>query len=128
MRILLDTHAFLWWITDDDRLGPRARRAIADGSNDIFFSAASGWEIVVKAGLGRLRVSDEIKRFIPAQIAANGFQVLPVHLRHALAIHALPALHRDPFDRLLIAQALTEALVIATGDAEIKRYAVKVLW
>jgi PIN domain nuclease of toxin-antitoxin system len=128
VRALLDTHAFLWWIADDERLGPRARKAIADGSNDVFFSTASAWEIAVKAGLGRLRLTDDLERFIPAQVTTNGFQVMPVHLRHALAVHALPDHHRDPFDRILIAQAVRESLVLLSGDPQVRRYPVKVVW
>jgi PIN domain nuclease of toxin-antitoxin system len=128
MKVLLDTHAFLWWITDDDRLGQRARKVIADGSHDVFFSAASAWEIAVKAGLGRLRVTDDLERFIPAQVSANGFHVMPVHLHHALAVRALPEHHRDPFDRLLIAQAMRESLVLLSGDPEVRRYPIKVVW
>lgn len=128
MRLLLDTHAFLWWITDDARLSDRARRSIADQRNVVFFSAASGWEIVVKAGLGRLTLRQDPERLIPEQVAANAFEVLPVHLHHALRIHSLPPLHRDPFDRVLVAQALSEQMALVSGDPQIAQYPVDVVW
>lgn len=128
MRLLLDTHAFLWWITDDARLSDRARRSIADQRNAVFFSAASGWEIVLKAGLGRLTFLQDPERLIPEHVAANAFEVLPVHLHHALRIHSLPPLHRDPFDRVLVAQALSEQMVLVSGDPHIAQYAVEVVW
>ena len=128
MRLLLDTHAFLWWVADDPRLSDRARSLIADGSNEVFFSAASAWEIVVKAALGRLRIDGEVKVFIDRQLEANAFEVLPIHLRHALAIAALPDLHRDPFDRMLVAQASTEGLAILTGDQQVAAYPVEAVW
>ncbi len=128
MRVLLDTHAFLWWITDSEKLSARARRVIAAADNEVFFSAASGWEIAIKARLGRVVLPEDPERFIPAQLDANGFQILPVHLRHALRVSALPDLHRDPFDRLLIAQAALEGLTILSGDKQLSGYSVKVVW
>lgn len=128
MRLLLDTHTFLWWITDDDRLSDRAGGLIADGGNEVFFSAASAWEIAIKAGLGRITVPDDLWSFTPEQLERNAFQSLPVHVAHAVAVIALPDIHRDPFDRMLVAQALTEGLTIVTGDAWIARYQAPVAW
>ncbi len=128
MRLLLDTHAFLWWIADDSRLSGHARELITDNANDVYFSVASGWEIVVKAGLRRVELPDDPERFIPEQVSANAFQVLPVHLRHALKMYTLPDLHRDPFDRMLVAQAVSEELVLLSGDPQIARYPVEVVW
>ncbi len=128
MRLLLDTHAFLWWITDDKRLSRSARDLIADGANEVFFSAASAWEIVIKARLGRVVLPEEPERFIAEQITANAFQVLPVHLHHALKVHGLPDLHRDPFDRMLVAQAMGEEMALLSGDPQIARYPVDVVW
>lgn len=128
MKVLLDTHVFLWWITDDARLSPRARKIIADGENEIFFSAASGWEIAIKAGLGRLKLPEPPERFIPKQLELNAIQVLPVQLSHALHVYNLPQLHRDPFDRLLIAQAQVEKLPILSNDPQFSQYQVKVIW
>jgi PIN domain nuclease of toxin-antitoxin system len=85
VKVLLDTHAFLWWITDDRQLSSRARRILGDGSNEVYFSAASGWEIAIKTRLGRLSLGgDNLEDFVAEQVAANGFQLLPIHLNHAL--------------------------------------------
>lgn len=128
MNLLLDTHAFLWWISDDRRLSPRAREAIADGGNVLFFSAASGWEIAIKARLGKIQVPDDLGRFLTGQLSRNAIQVLPIHLSHALHVHSLPDHHRDPFDRLLVSQALLEDLPILSADPQLTRYAVEVVW
>jgi len=102
LRILLDTHAFIWWIGDDPRLSERARGLIRDdGANEVFFSAASGWEIAIKVHIGGLKVATtHLEKFIPEQLAANGCQVLPISLRHTLRTYGLPDYHRDQFDRL----------------------------
>lgn len=128
MRALLDTHVFLWWILDDPRLSSRARRVIADGRNELFFSAASGWEIAIKAQLGRITLPEDPERFIPGQLACNGIESLPITLSHALHVHTLPLLHRDPFDRLLVAQAQLEGLPLVTADPHIPQYAVQIIW
>ncbi len=128
MKVLLDTHAFLWWITDDPRLSPRAREIIADGTNVLFLSASSGWEIAIKAKLGRLRLPDEPERFILKQLESNAIEVLPVQMSNALHVYALPDHHRDPFDRLLIAQAQLEKLPILTADPQISRYEIETVW
>lgn len=128
MKFLLDTSTFLWWITDNDRLSPKARDVLADGNNEVWFSAVSGWEIVIKAGLGRVVLPEDPEQFLPKQLAANAFQVLPIHLRHTLRVSILPSLHRDPFDRLLVAQALVEELTILSGDAQLAGYPVPVVW
>ena len=116
MRLLLDTHVFLWWRGDDPRLGEPEREAIRDGQNDVFLSAASIWEIVIKQALGRLRIPE------PASVAAArlGFEPLPISFAHAEATALLPALHRDPFDRMLITQARTEGLALVTRDPVIR--------
>lgn len=128
MRFLLDTHVFLWWISDDARLSVAARGIISDPENDLFLSAASGWEIAVKAGLGRLKLPDDLESFIAEQLAANAIHPLPVHMRHALHTRILPEYHRDPFDRLLIAQARLESIPILSADPLIARYPVEVVW
>ena len=128
MKLLLDTHAFLWWIMDDPKLSPQAADAIQDSDNDIYVSVASAWEIAIKAGLGKLKLPDTPKRFVPRQIAANNFLVLPINLDHGLAVQDLPLHHRDPFDRLLVTQSQIEKMPIVTDDGLIKRYGVKVLW
>lgn len=128
MRVLLDTHAFLWWIGDDPRLSERAREVFSDGDNDLVFSAASGWEIAIKARLGRLQVLGDLNTYLFRQLTENYTSVLPVHLSHALRVHALPDHHRDPFDRLLVAQAIVEEMPLLSADPRIARYPVEVVW
>jgi PIN domain nuclease of toxin-antitoxin system len=128
VRALLDTHAFLWWIADDDRLSTTARDAIEDGGNEVLFSVVSAWEIATKAVLGRLTIEGAIGELLPQQIEANAFQVLPIHLRHALRLADLPEVHRDPFDRMLVAQALEEDLAVITSDRQVAAYPIRVVW
>ena len=128
MRVLLDTHAFLWWITDDPQLSGHARDIVGDGRNEAFFSAASAWEIAIKAAMGRLGLPDDAEEFIAAEVTRNGFSVLPVHLTHALRVYALPAHHRDPFDRLLVAQSRVENLPLLSRDPHLAAYGVEVVW
>lgn len=128
MRALLDTHTFLWWITDDPRLSPRVRKIIGDGENELFLSAASGWEMAIKAKLGRLKLPDNLERFIPEQLALNAIRSLPIQMSHALHVYTLPDYHRDPFDRLLVAQSRLEGLPILTADPQIAQYPVKTIW
>jgi PIN domain nuclease of toxin-antitoxin system len=128
VRLLLDTHAFLWWLTDDEQLSPRAKRVIRDGNNQVFFSVASAWEIAIKAKLGRVTLPEDPERFIPDQLEVNAFEVLPVRLPHALRVASLPGVHADPFDRLLVAQALVEDLTVVSKDRRLGRYPVRVLW
>jgi len=128
MRALLDTHAFLWWITNDPRLSKKVREIISDGENELFLSVASGWEMAIKAGLGRLQLPPNLEHFILEQMALNAIESLPVQMSHALHVYKLPAHHRDPFDRMLIAQAQLQNLPILTVDPQIARYSVKVIW
>lgn len=128
MNALLDTHTFLWWIDDAPQLSQRAREVISDGRNAIFLSAASGWEIAIKARLGKLKLPDEPERFIPGQLTANAFRSLPIQLSHALHVYTLPSHHRDPFDRILVAQSLLEGMPILTADPQITRYPIRVIW
>lgn len=128
MRALLDTHAFLWWISGDDRLSDRASRTIADGRNEIFVSAASIWEIAIKARLGRLSIPGDPGQFIGGQVVENAFRGLPIVAGHALRIWELPDHHRDPFDRMLVAQAQVEGLALISRDPEVARYDIEVVW
>lgn len=128
MKLLLDTHPFLWWVGGDSQLSDRARELIADGSNEVLFSVASAWEIVVKTSLGRLWLQEDPETFIGEQLEANAFGVLPIHLRHALALAGLPDLHRDPFDRMLVAQAQSDRIAIVSGDRQVAAYPVEVVW
>ncbi len=128
MRLILDTHAFLWWITDDPQLSPHARNAISNPDNELFLSAASAWEIAIKTGLGRLRLQERPDRFIPDQLSKNGILPLPVEMSHALYTARLPAIHRDPFDRLITAQSIMEKMPIVTTDSSIRKYKVQTIW
>jgi PIN domain nuclease of toxin-antitoxin system len=128
MKALLDTHVFLWWINDDPRLSDAARELIGNGENALFLSAASGWEIATKMRLGRLEVQGDPEQFIFEQLALNDITVLPISMSHALRTTALPDHHRDPFDRMLVAQSQIEQLPIVTTDPLITRYAVEAIW
>lgn len=128
MKLLLDTHTFLWWITDDARLSAHARELMSQADNELFLSAASAWEMAIKARLGRLEVSGDLSEIIPQQLARNAISSLPVLMSHALGVYTLPDHHRDPFDRLLISQAQIENIPILTADAAIGRYPVEVIW
>jgi PIN domain nuclease of toxin-antitoxin system len=128
MKALLDTHTFLWWIADRPQLSPRAREIIADGGNEIFVSAASGWEIAIKARLGKLDLPDDLEHFIVEQLETNAFTSLPIRLEHALHVYTLVQRHRDPFDRILVAQCQLENLPILSADPQIAQYAVQVIW
>ena len=122
--LLLDTHAFLWWDSRNPSLGSGAAAAIADSENRVFVSAASVWEIAVKARLGRLTFTGSPS----AAIGSNGFTPLPILPEQAEASAALPDIHQDPFDRILIAQALARRFVLVTADQKVKRYDVPILW
>ena len=128
MRVLLDTHAFLWWISDDRRLSERAREIIGDGRNELFISVASGWEISIKAGLGWLEVPEDLEAFMADQLSRNAIQMLPIYLRHALRTRVLPDHHRDPFHRMLVLQAVLDEMPLLSADPQISRYPVEVIW
>jgi PIN domain nuclease of toxin-antitoxin system len=128
MILLLDTHAFLWWITDSPELSAQAGDLIRSPDNDLYLSAASGWEMAIKSQLGKLHLPGRPDQFIPDQLAKNAIQSLPIQMSHVLHVARLPALHRDPFDRLIIAQALLEKMPILTRDPDIRKYKVKTIW
>ncbi len=125
MRILLDTHIFLWWINDTPELSPKARKAIANPANECLVSMASHWEMAIKLSLGKLKIGGNFATFVPEQLALNGFHTLGVEFRHTARLIALPFHHRDPFDRLLAAQALEEKLPIVSADPVFRHYGVK---
>jgi len=127
-HLLLDTHAFLWWVEGSPRIGRRARAAIADPDRRCFLSLASAWELAIKSSLGKLTLATPLERFIPAQIAENHFEQLPISIAHVSRVADLPFHHRDPFDRLLIAQALEEDLDVVTADTVFTRYGVHRVW
>jgi len=130
VRLLLDTHAFLWWVTPERKISPRAVEIIGAPSNEIYVSVATGWEIAIKKKLRRLEVPDNLDDFMNSQIARNGFRVLPIAMNHALGTFRLPdsSRHRDPFDRLLAAQAKTENLAIVSADQHFDAYGVERVW
>jgi PIN domain nuclease of toxin-antitoxin system len=128
VAVLLDTHAFLWWLEDSPRLSKRARTAIGAPDDACFVSLASCWEMGIKIGLGRLKLGQPLDRFVAEQMAANAFQPLAVTLAHVARVAALPFHHRDPFDRLLAAQALEEELAVVSADPIFRRYGVKRVW
>jgi len=127
-RVLLDTHALLWWLFDDPRLSERARDVIRSVDTVVLVSSASGWEIGTKHRLGRLPEATEVVHNLPPLLRRSRIEVLPIALEHALAAGMLPGPHRDPFDRMLIAQARLERLPIVTNDPVFARYEVEVLW
>ncbi|HYE78087.1 MAG TPA: type II toxin-antitoxin system VapC family toxin [bacterium] len=128
MRILLDTHAFLWFVAADPRLSRRAEEALRHGDNELLLSMASVWEIAIKVGIGRLPLSEPLETFIPEQLQLNRIGLLPIQLSHTLSVARLPLHHRDPFDRLIIAQALLEDLPLVSGDGELDSYPIQRLW
>ncbi len=128
MRALLDTHTFLWWLTDSRRLSEEVRQKIADKANDVLISAASAWEITTKHRLGKLPGADLIAVDVAGAIASQGFSALAVTVDDAARAGALPGPHRDPFDRMLIAQALKRNLVLVSNDSLFDRYGVHRLW
>jgi PIN domain nuclease of toxin-antitoxin system len=128
VRLLLDTCTFLWVIGGSDQLSPRAREAFTDPANDVFLSAASAWEIAVKHRLGRLPLPESPARFVPAQRAAHGIEPLPIDEEAALHVAKLPDRHRDPFDRMLVAQALVGGFTLLTPDDAIRKYRARTLW
>ena len=128
MRLLLDTHVFLWWAEDNPALSNSARQAIGDEANECFLSIVSCWEMAIKASLGKLRLSPSVERFVVEQVGSNGFQLLPVDFRHVAAVEGLPFHHRDPFDRLLVTQTLAENLILVTADSLMGKYGISVLW
>lgn len=128
MRALLDTHAFLWWLADDVRLSSQVREVIADGDNELYLSAASGWEMAIKTRLGKLHLPDNPAAFILKQLRINAIEPLAVQMTHALRVYSLPEHHRDPFDRILVAQAQAERMPIITADPQVVQYDVEILW
>jgi PIN domain nuclease of toxin-antitoxin system len=126
VRFLLDTHVFLWLLSEPERLGPHIQR-LEDPANELFFSAASSWEIAIKSKMGRLDLPDDPRRYVPDSMRAIGVDPLSVEHSHALAVCDLPPHHRDPFDRLLVAQARDLRVPIVTADAQIALYDVETL-
>jgi PIN domain nuclease of toxin-antitoxin system len=127
MRLILDTHAFIWWESEPKKLSPKAAAACKDAGNDLLLSVVSVWEMQIKIQLGKLNLKLPLPDIIAAQ-QANGLQMLAVELEHVLALDALPVHHRDPFDRLLIAQANAEGAFLVSNDNVFSAYQVNLLW
>ncbi len=128
MRLLLDTHVFLWWNEADPRLSRRVRGLLSDPENSLYLSVASAWEMTLKVQSGKLGLPATTSVYIPARLNHYGMQALSVTLEHVLAASTLPAHHRDPFDRILIAQGQVERLAIITHDPQVRKYAVETIW
>jgi len=128
VRLLLDTHTLLWWLTDDERLSPHARTLIADESNEVFVSAASAWEIATKQRIGKLeQVPEAASRFVEL-VAADGFVPLPITQLHSVRANGYRVEHRDPFDRVLAAQSDLESLVLVTRDPAFELFGTETAW
>ena len=127
MRLLLDAHTFLWWVTNDPALKRRPRGAIADVANECFLSHASVWEMAIKAALGKLKLPSPVGRFVVDQCEVNNVHLLPITLAHAAAVESLPFHHRDPFDRLLVVQAQHEGLTLVSRDPLLKAYGIPLI-
>ncbi len=128
MRLLLDTHSFLWFISGDERMSTTARGWVEDVQNEVFLSVASLWEMAIKISLGRLRFAQPFDVFISQQISINRIGLLGITIGHTAKVAELPFHHRDPFDRLLIAQALVEQMPIVSRDPVLETYGVTRLW
>lgn len=128
MRLLIDTHSFLWFVHGDSRLSARARRLIAGAANDRYLSLASVWEMAIKLSVGKLSLGQPIETFIPQLLNQNGIFLLGVDILHAAEVAVLPLHHRDPFDRMLVAQAQVERMPIVSNDSALDAYGVTRLW
>lgn len=128
MRLLLDTHCWLWYLLTPEKLNPEAQEILRDPDNEVFFSTASAWEIVVKFALGKLDLPQPPSEYVPDRLEVLGYQELPIRQDHVLRIESLPSHHRDPFDRVLIAQAQVESLQFMTADRVLTAYDVPILW
>jgi PIN domain nuclease of toxin-antitoxin system len=128
VNLLLDTHAFLWFIAGSERLSATARELIEDSANQPFLSAASLWEMAIKLSLGRLQLGRPFDDLIPEQMDLNGIQLLGIELEHVTPVTTLPFHHRDPFDRLLVAQAMVQQMPVVSADPAFDAYSIERLW
>ncbi|HUY36843.1 MAG TPA: type II toxin-antitoxin system VapC family toxin [Pirellulales bacterium] len=128
MKLLLDTHAFLWFVTSDSQLSATALALIADVDNELFLSPASYWEVAIKVSIGKYPLTVPFETFFTTALAANGIQILAVEIRHAAVLSALPMHHKDPFDRMIAAQALSESIPVVSADAALDSYGITRLW
>ena len=128
MKLLLDTHTFIWWDSEPAKLSPQAPALCQDRQNTLLLSVVSVWKMQIKRQLGKLKLALPLKEIVEAQQRINNVEMLPVTLVHVLALENLPAYHKDPFDRLLVAQAIVEEAVLVGGDPNIAKYPVQVIW
>jgi PIN domain nuclease of toxin-antitoxin system len=128
VRVLLDTHAFLWAIREDERLSPRAREIFIAGRNELLLSVASVWEILLKVQVGKIRFEEPVVGYLKRQIFKNNIRILPILMDHVAHLESLPLHHRDPFDRILVAQSMEGNLSLLSADPLMKRYSVPVIW
>jgi PIN domain nuclease of toxin-antitoxin system len=128
MKVLLDTHAFLWLITGDDRLSENARQTFLNTQNSLFFSAASLWEICIKKSLGKISLKEGWFQTIQEEMVINTVQWLPIEMTHCAEVTELPFHHRDPFDRMLIAQAIVEEMKLMSRDRRLSKYTIELIW
>jgi PIN domain nuclease of toxin-antitoxin system len=128
MKALLDTHTLLWWLTNDERLSSRALAAIGNPRNAVWISPASGWELATKRRLGKLPGAERVLHRLPALVEESRLRVLPITLAHAINAGALDHPHRDPFDRMLVAQAMIEDMALVTSDPACKALGAETIW
>lgn len=128
MRLLLDTHVFLWYVWDDPKLNANAIDLVENPDNEKYVSMASLWEMAIKVSIGKLELTRPFERLLPELIYGNGFELLPINVAHTAAVSAMPFHHKDPFDRLLVAQSLVEGIPILSADAVLDAYEVTRLW
>jgi PIN domain nuclease of toxin-antitoxin system len=128
VRLLLDTHCWLWYLLNPEKLNAQITEILRDPGNEVYLSAASTWEIVIKFGLGKLELPLPPSEYVPSRLTMLGHQTLPILQSHALRLEQLPLLHRDPFDRILVAQALLENLQLVTADKALTAYDVPIVW
>jgi len=127
VKVLLDTHVFIWAISEPERLSSRARQAIEDPDNEVTISVASAWEMAIKATTGKLRISGRAATFVQRKLVEHRMTLLPIQLSHLEVLEKLPLHHRDPFDRLLVAQAIDEDAFLLTVDRQLRKYKVKTI-
>jgi PIN domain nuclease of toxin-antitoxin system len=128
MKYLLDTVVWLWSIGPAERINPRGLEILQSGGEEIYFSVASAWEVTIKVGLGKLKLPSAPQVCVPSFTMKQGLRHLPVSLLHAVNVYSLPSHHRDPFDRLLISQAVTEGMTVLTAEEDFKKYPVEIVW
>jgi PIN domain nuclease of toxin-antitoxin system len=128
MTVILDTHAFIWWDDDPSRLGPAARAECMNPGNQLILSVASIWEIQIKQALGKITLKKPLRQIIADQIQRNRIEILPIKLEHALRLESLPSHHKDPFDRMLVSQAIEENCRIISHDPLITKYNLNAIW